>query len=101
MKYSRFRTIGRSILKHLVETLILMGPAFGLSPTVVFESSGRMRQHDADATSELDNPYTDNVGLDAWVMPTEVLFPALYIKPASPLSRAERVQWTALVERLR
>ena len=79
----------------------MMGPAFGLSPTVVIEVSGdRARRHD-DATSELDNPYADYMRMERpWAAAEGMSDSAVDIKPFKPLTQAECTEWEALVERL-
>jgi len=79
----------------------MMGPAFGLSPTVAIEVAGDRNRRYGDAASELDNPYADYMGMERpWAVAQGMSGSAVDIKPFKPLTQAECTEWEALVERL-
>jgi hypothetical protein len=82
MKGPRFKSAMRSILYSLGEGLIWMGVPFGLDAAVVAEISNCSRRR-ATPTTRLGNvrEHPDQLSM-------------------TPLSRAERAEWTTLVERL-
>jgi hypothetical protein len=83
MRAPRFKSAMRSMLYSLGEGLIWMGVPFGLDAAVVAEISTYARRR-ATPTTQLDNvrAHPDPLSM-------------------TPLSRAERAEWTILVERLR
>jgi hypothetical protein len=104
MKYSRFKAIGRALLRQLMDTLLMMGIAFGVSPTVFIEATnwGRTEGTEAGAAPAPDNPRTARITpRDVGWPPAELPFRAACTEPETPLSRAERAEWVALVKRLR
>lgn len=78
MKRLRFKSAMRSMLYFLGEGLMWMGVPFGMDAAVAAEISK------ARTTTRLCN---------AWEHPDELFM--------TPLSRSERAEWAALVERLR
>jgi hypothetical protein len=87
-----------------MDTMISAGLAFGVAPTVFIEATSwcRAEQGEAEAAPARDNPApARRAPRDPGRPAVGLSFSAAFAEPETPLSRAERAEWVALVKRLR
>lgn len=108
MKKWCLKRIWRSLLRQTLESVLWIGPAFGASPAPIlymrgFTEAPKPLPDSAPAGDvKSGSRYTGSPNAEGPApLRREMPSQAMHIKPARPLTRAERAAWASLVKRLR